>query len=203
MEGRDLTGRGRHVLRPFQVVCGTRLRMRHMGGQCPQERWTFRHDAPPCMPVPVEASLVSFGVPKPTRQSEVLLEAWSCVSPHKESCGHAGHPPSHVAGKRGGRGQRMPLASACIGPGAPWPHCAHLSAGPRHARSLAPAAGRRGVLPAPWPRRGRYRRPSAGGECAHGRHGWYRGDVGAKPGRLPRPPPCVSPAVGTAHPDRH
>ena len=150
MEGRDLTGRGRHVLRLFQVVCGTRLRMRHMGGQCPQERWTFRHDAPPCMPVPVEASLVSFGVPKPTRQSEVLLEAWSCVSPHKESCGHAGHPPSHVAGKRGGEASECLWQARALALALRGRTVRTCSAGPRHARSLAPAAGRRGVLPAPF-----------------------------------------------------
>src|SRR5207244_7142214 len=100
MEGLDLTGRGRHVLIPFQVVCGKRLRMRHMGVQGQKECWTFLHDAHPGMPVPVDASLVSFGLPKPTLQIHVILEAWSCVSTHKESCGKAGHHPRHVVGKR-------------------------------------------------------------------------------------------------------
>src|SRR6266446_662293 len=79
MEGLDLTGRGRHVLIPCQVVCGKRLRMRHMGVQCQQERWTFLHDAHPCMPVPVDASLVSFGFPKPTLQI-VLSALWADFS---------------------------------------------------------------------------------------------------------------------------
>ena len=72
-----------------------------MSVQGQQERGAFLHDAHPCMPVPVEAPLVSFGFPKPTLQSQVLLEAWSCVSTHKESCGNAGHHPSHVVVKRG------------------------------------------------------------------------------------------------------
>src|SRR5467141_3917131 len=53
------------------------------------------------MPMPVNASLVPFGLPKPTLQIQVVLEAWSCVSTHKESCGKAGHHPSHVVVKRG------------------------------------------------------------------------------------------------------
>ena len=72
-----------------------------MGVQRQQERWAFLYNAHPCMPVPVDASLVSFGLPKPTLQSHVILEAWSCVSPHKESCGTAGHHPRHGAAKWG------------------------------------------------------------------------------------------------------
>ena len=76
MEGLDLTGRGRHVLIPFQVVCGKRLRMRHMGVQGQQERWAFLNNAHPSMPMPVDVSLVPFGLPKPTLQVQVVLEAW-------------------------------------------------------------------------------------------------------------------------------
>ena len=45
-----------------------------MGVQSQQERWAFLHDAHPCMPVPVDASLVPFGLPKPTLQIQVVLE---------------------------------------------------------------------------------------------------------------------------------
>jgi hypothetical protein len=86
-----------------------------MGVQCQQERWTFLHDAHPGMPVPVDASLVAFGFPKPTRQSQGILEAWSCVSTHKESCGKAGHHPSHVAGKRGVEAGAFLLQARALG----------------------------------------------------------------------------------------
>ena len=67
----------------------------------PARVWDFLHDAHPCMPVPVDASLVSFGLPKPTLQIHGVLEAWPCVSTDEESCGKAGHHPRHVVGKRG------------------------------------------------------------------------------------------------------
>jgi len=72
-----------------------------MGVECQQERWPFLYDAYPCMPVPLDASLVAFGFPKPTLQSHVILEVWSCVCPHKESCRKAGHHPRYVVVKRG------------------------------------------------------------------------------------------------------
>jgi hypothetical protein len=86
-----------------------------MGVQCQQERWTFLHDAHPCMPVPVDASLVSFGFPKPTLQIHVILEAWSCVSTHKESCGTAGHHPSHVVVKRRVEAGELLLQARALG----------------------------------------------------------------------------------------
>jgi len=46
-----------------------------MGVQRQQERGAFLHDAHPCMPVPVDVSLVPFGLPKPTLQIHVVLEA--------------------------------------------------------------------------------------------------------------------------------
>ena len=115
MESLDLTGRDRRVLIRLQVVYGKRLRMRHMGVQCQQERWTFLHDAHPCMPVPVDASLVSFGFPKPTLQIHVILEAWSCVSTHKESCGKAGHHPRHVVVKRGVEAGELLVQARALG----------------------------------------------------------------------------------------
>ncbi len=72
-----------------------------MGVHCQQERGALLHDAHPCMPVPVEASLVSFGLPKPPLQSHVVLEEWPYVSTDEESCGTAGHHSRHVVGKRG------------------------------------------------------------------------------------------------------
>src|SRR6266699_3958135 len=101
MDGLALTGRGRHVLIPCQVVGDKRLRMGHMGVHCQQERGALLHDAHPCMPVPVEASLVSFGLPKPPLQSHVVLEEWPYVSTDEESCGTAGHHSRHVVVKRG------------------------------------------------------------------------------------------------------
>src|SRR5215471_20185494 len=101
MESLDLTGGGRRVLIRLQVVCGKRLRMRHMGVQSQQERWAFLNNASPRMPVPVDASLVPFGLPKPTLQIQVVLEAWQRVSTDEEACGKAGPPPRHVVGKRG------------------------------------------------------------------------------------------------------
>ena len=60
------------------------------------------------MPVPVDASLVPFGLPKPTRQIHIVLEAWQRVSSDEEACGNAGHHPRHVGGKRGGEaGERL------------------------------------------------------------------------------------------------
>ena len=73
-----------------------------MGVQRQQERWAFLHDAYSRMPVPVDMSLVPFGLPKPPLQLQVVLEAWQYVSTDKESCGKAGHPPRHVVVKRGG-----------------------------------------------------------------------------------------------------
>ncbi len=72
-----------------------------MGVQRQQERGAFLHDAHPSMPVPVDASLVPFGLPKPTLQIQVVLEAWQRLSPDEESCGKAGHHPRHVLVKRG------------------------------------------------------------------------------------------------------
>src|SRR6267378_6253892 len=100
MDRLDLTGGGRRVLIRLQVVCGKRLRMRYMGVQHQQECGAFLHDAHPSMPVPVDTSLVPFGLPKPTLQIQVVLEAWQCVSTDEESCGKAGHHPRHVVVKR-------------------------------------------------------------------------------------------------------
>ena len=72
-----------------------------MGVQRQQECGTFLHDAPPSMPVPVDASLVPFGLPKPTLQLQVVLEEGQRVSTDEESCGKAGHHPRHVVVKRG------------------------------------------------------------------------------------------------------
>ena len=72
-----------------------------MGVQRQQERGAFLHDAHPSMPVPVDASLVPFGLPKPTLQIQVILEAWQRVSTDEEACGTAGHHPRHVVVKRG------------------------------------------------------------------------------------------------------
>src|SRR5438445_6560909 len=91
MDSINLTDGGRRVLIRLQVVCGQRLRMRHMGVQRQQERWAFLHDAYPSMPVPVDASLMPFGLPKPTLQLQVVLEAWQRVSTDEASCGNAGH----------------------------------------------------------------------------------------------------------------
>src|SRR5215470_19325610 len=102
MEGLDLTGGGRRVLIRLQVVCGKRLRMRHMGVQSQQERGAFLHNAYPRMPVPVDASLVPFGLPKPTLQIQVVLEEWQRVSTDEEACGKAGHHPRHMVVKWGG-----------------------------------------------------------------------------------------------------
>src|SRR5438128_6447173 len=101
MDSLDLTGGGRRVLIRLQVVCGKRLRMRHMGVQRQQERRAFLNNAYPRMPVPVDASLVPFGLPKPTLQLQVVLEAWQRLSTDEESCGKAGHHPCHVLVKRG------------------------------------------------------------------------------------------------------
>ena len=111
MDSLDLTGGGRRVLIRLQVVCGKRLRMRHMGVQSQQERWAFLNNTYPRMPVPVDASLVPFGLPKPTLQIQVVLEAWQRLSTDEESCGKAGHHPRQRAGKMGCRGLQTPLAS--------------------------------------------------------------------------------------------
>jgi len=86
-----------------------------MGVQRQQERWAFLHDAHPCMPVPVDVSLVPFGLPKPTLQLQVVLEEWPCVSPDKESCGKAGHHPRHVVVKRGGEAGELLLQARELG----------------------------------------------------------------------------------------
>jgi len=70
-----------------------------MGVQRQQERGAFVHDTPPRMPVPVAMSLVPFGLPKPTLQLHVVLEAWPRVSPDEEACGNAGHHPRPVGVK--------------------------------------------------------------------------------------------------------
>src|SRR6266478_5114761 len=101
MDRLDLTGGGRRVLIRLQVVCGQRLRMRHMGVQRQQERRAFLHEAYPRMPVPVDASLVPCGLPTPTLQIQVVLEAWPRASTDEEACGNAGHHPRHVVVKRG------------------------------------------------------------------------------------------------------
>ena len=54
-----------------------------MGVQCQQERWTFLHDAHPCMPVPVDASLVSFGFPETNAPNARLSWRPGRVSPTK------------------------------------------------------------------------------------------------------------------------
>ena len=71
-----------------------------MGVQSQQERWAFLNNAYPRMPMPVDASLVPFGLPKPTLQIQVVLEEWQRVSTDEEACGKAGHPPRHVVVKR-------------------------------------------------------------------------------------------------------
>jgi len=53
------------------------------------------------MPVPVDASLVPFGLPQPPLQLQVVLEEGQRVSTDEESCGKAGHHPRHVVVKRG------------------------------------------------------------------------------------------------------
>jgi hypothetical protein len=79
-----------------------------MGVQRQPERWAFLHDTHASLPVPVEASLMPFGLPKPTRQLSGVLEEWPCVSTEKEACGTAGHHPRHVVGQRGGEaGERL------------------------------------------------------------------------------------------------
>jgi hypothetical protein len=75
--------------------------MGHMGVQRQQERGAFLHDTHPSMSVPMDTSLVPFGLPKPTLQIQVVLEAWQCVSTDEEACGKAGHYPRHVVVKRG------------------------------------------------------------------------------------------------------
>ena len=83
-----------------------------MGVQRQQERWAFLHDTHPRMPVPVDMSLVPFGLPKPTLQIQVVLEAWPRVSTDEEACGKAGHHPRHVVVKRGVEAGEL-LLQAC------------------------------------------------------------------------------------------
>jgi len=83
-----------------------------MGVQRQQERGAFLYDAHPSMPVPVDASLVPFGLPKPTLQIQVVLEAWQRLSPYEESGGKAGHHPCHVLVKRGVEACKL-LLQAC------------------------------------------------------------------------------------------
>ena len=83
-----------------------------MGVQRQQECGAFLHNAHPSMPVPVDASLVPFGLPKPTLQIQVVLEAWQRLSPYEESCGKAGHHPRHVLVKRGVEACKL-LLQAC------------------------------------------------------------------------------------------
>jgi hypothetical protein len=73
-----------------------------MGVQRQQERWTCLYDTPSCMPVPVEVSLVPFGLPKPTLQLQGVREAWQRVATDAEACGTAGHPPCPGGVTRGG-----------------------------------------------------------------------------------------------------
>ena len=86
-----------------------------MGVQRQQERWAFLHDAYSRMPVPVDMSLVPFGLPKPPLQLQVVLEAWPCVSTDKEACGTAGHHPRQVLGKRGGEACELLLQARELG----------------------------------------------------------------------------------------
>ena len=86
-----------------------------MGVQRRQECWAFLHDTHSSMPVSVDASLMPFGLPKPTRQLHVVLEEWPCVSTDKESCGKAGHHPRHVLVKRGGEACELLLQARELG----------------------------------------------------------------------------------------
>ena len=83
-----------------------------MGVQRQQERGAFLHDAHPSMPVPVDASLVPFGLPKPTLEVQVVLEEWQCLSPDEEACGKASYHPCHVLVKRGVEACKL-LLQAC------------------------------------------------------------------------------------------
>src|SRR5215471_14142299 len=89
--------------------------MRPMGVQRQQERGAFLHNAHSSMPVPVDASLVPFGLPKPTLQLQVVLEEWERVSTDKESCGKAGHHPRHVLVKRDGEACELLLQARELG----------------------------------------------------------------------------------------
>jgi hypothetical protein len=86
-----------------------------MGVQRQQERGAFLHNTPSSMPVPVEASLMPFGLPKPTLQLQVVLEAWPCVSTAKEACGTAGQHPRQVVVKRGGEACALLLQARELG----------------------------------------------------------------------------------------
>jgi len=86
--------------------------MRHMGVQRQQECGAFLNNAHPRMPVSVDASLVPFGLPKPTLQIQVVLEAWQRLSTDEESCGKAGHHPRQVRVKRGVEACKL-LLQAC------------------------------------------------------------------------------------------
>ena len=86
-----------------------------MGVQHQQECGAFLHDAYPSMPVPMDASLVPFGLPKPTLQIHVVLEAWPRVSTDEETCGTAGHHPRHVVGKWRGETCELLLQVRALG----------------------------------------------------------------------------------------
>jgi len=86
-----------------------------MGVQSQQERGAFLHDAYSRMPVPVDMSLVPFGLPKPPLQLQVVLEAWQCVATDKESCGTAGHHPRHMLVKRDGEACELLLQARELG----------------------------------------------------------------------------------------
>ena len=86
-----------------------------MGVQRQQERWAFLHDTHSSMPVPVDTSLMPFGLPKPTLQLQVVLEEWPCVSTDKEACGKAGHHPRQVLVKRGGEACELLLQARELG----------------------------------------------------------------------------------------
>ncbi len=173
-----------------------------MGVQRQQERWAFLHDAHPCMPVPVEVSLVPFGLPKPPLQIHVVLEAWQRVSTDEESCGKAGHHPRHVLVKRCDEACERLLQVPELG--------LPLRGGTvcmcqRGRDTLDLLQVLTDDLVVRWPFG--HASVDTGGQAleggARGRHGWSPGSVGAKHGRLPRPPPCGSPVVGTVRLDRH
>jgi len=114
MERLDLTGRDRRVLLRRHLVCGTGLRLRPRGVQRQQERGACWSDTPPRMPVPVAMSLVPWGLPPPTLQLPVVLEACQRVSPDAEAYGPARpHPRPMVVQGCGPTG-------ALLWPGRAW-----------------------------------------------------------------------------------
>ena len=86
-----------------------------MGIQRQQECGAFLHNAHPRMPVPVDTSLVPFGLPKPTLQIQVVLEAWQRVSTDEEACGKAGHHRRHVVVKWGVEACELLLQACKLG----------------------------------------------------------------------------------------